>query len=153
MSKGALSTLYSGIPTMAMKDIQRVREFEAVLLENPQTEMVTHHVIHAGMYSRTVRIPAGVVITGAEIKLATLLIVSGHVLVTVGDKTRELVGYHVLPAGAGRKQAFYAKADTDLTMIFATSANTVEEAERQFTDEADRLLSRQWENVVVITGE
>ncbi|MFM7011988.1 MAG: hypothetical protein ACKO0Z_22105 [Betaproteobacteria bacterium] len=153
MTQGALVKPHAGIPAMATKDIQFVRELEIAMLKTPQAEMVTRHVIHAGMYARTVRIPAGVVIAGAEIKLATLLIVSGHVLVTVGDKAMELVGYHVLPASSGRKQAFYAKADTDLTMVFTTSASSVEEAEHQFTDEADRLLSRQWENDVVITGE
>jgi hypothetical protein len=38
-------------------------------------------------------------------------------------------------------------------MSFKTNARTVEEAEAEFTDEADRLFSRKGENVTVITGE
>jgi hypothetical protein len=64
-------------------------------------------------------------------------------------------GYAVLPASAGRKQAFVAQADTRLTMVFPTSAKTVEQAEREFTDEIYLLGSRHGAaaNHVVITGE
>lgn len=141
------------IPAMSREAIDRVRAFEAQALALPQVDIATHHVIHGGLYARTICIPAGVVLTGAEIKLATVLIVAGHVRVTVGDETQELAGYHVLAASKGRKQAFLALADTHLTMIFPSRASSVEDAEREFTDESDRLFSRQGENQVVITGE
>ena len=46
-------------------------------------------------------------------------------------------------------------ADTRVTMIFPTTARTVEEAEAEFTEEADGLCSRRdpTSNHVVITGE
>jgi hypothetical protein len=138
---------------MSREAIERVRALEAQVLALPQTEIATRHVIHGGMYARTIRVPAGVLLTGAEIKIATVLVIHGHSLVTLGEQTVELVGHNVLPASAGRKQAFLALADTDLTMVFPTSARTVEEAENQFTDEADQLFSRHGENVVIITGE
>jgi hypothetical protein len=76
-------------------------------------------------------------------------------VVFVDGEPLELTGYHVLPAAAGRKQALLARADTHLTMIFATRATSVAEAEAEFTDEADRLASRRQgrRNVVIITGE
>jgi hypothetical protein len=39
-------------------------------------------------------------------------------------------------------------------MLFPTKAKTVEEAEAEFTDEADRLLSRhqEFQDLVTITG-
>jgi hypothetical protein len=41
-----------------------------------------------------------------------------------------------------------------ITMMFPTKARTIEEAEREFTDDADRLLSRrQNANTVVITED
>jgi len=123
--------------------IDQVRRLEQALREGPQIDLPTSHVLHAGMYSRTVHIPAGVVLTGALIKLATLLIVSGDVVVFIGNESVRLTGYHVLQASAGRKQAFAAYADTDLTMVFPSRAATVEEAESEFTDEAHLLLSRQ----------
>jgi hypothetical protein len=142
-----------GISPMSESAIERVREYESHLATLPQVDMPTHHVLHAGLYARTVMVPAGVDMVGAQIKLATVLIVSGHALVEVEGGTVELQGYHVLTASAGRKQAFRALADTHLTMLFATDARSVEAAEHEFTDDADRLMSRTGHNTVVITGD
>jgi hypothetical protein len=107
------------------------------------------------MYLRTIKMPAGTVLTGALIKRATTLIVSGNATVFVGDKTLDLDGYFVLPASANRKQAIAAHAETYLTMTFATNAKSVSEVEDEFTDESALLLSRQsgYENQVIFTGE
>jgi hypothetical protein len=141
------------LPAMSPQAIERIRDLESWSLARAQTVMTTHHLIHGGMYARTIRIPAGVLLTGAEIKLATLVVFNGHAKVATDGEVLELQGYHVLAASKGRKQAFIALADTDLTMVFPTRATTVEEAEDQFTDEASRLFSRSMPNVVVITGE
>ncbi len=122
--------------------MNKVRRLEEVVLGLPQTRIDTSQVLHAGMYARTVMIPAGVVLTGALIKIAPLLIVEGDVLVYVGGETIELNGYNVLAADANRKQAFVAKTDTYLTMVFPSSAHTTEEAEDEFTDEAHMLTTR-----------
>jgi hypothetical protein len=101
-----------------------------------------------------VRVPAGVVITGALIKVATLLVAHGAAIVYVGDEPLHLSGHTVLPASAGRKQAFVALSDVHLTMIFPTNARTVAEAEAQFTDEPELLASRRDDrNRIVVTGE
>jgi len=89
-----------------------------------------------------VMVPAGVLITGVLIKIATLLIVQGDALVYIGGEPTRLNGYNVVPAAAGRKQAFIAESDVYLTMIFPTDALDVDEAERQFTDEVELLVSR-----------
>ncbi|WP_420997606.1 hypothetical protein ACKI2N_012410 [Cupriavidus sp. 30B13] len=130
------------IAPMRAEDIEQVRRLERALLAEPQVDLQYHHVLHAGMYARTVRIPAGVVITGALIKLATILVVNGDVSVFIGTETVRLQGYHVIPACAGRKQAFLAHTATDLTMVLSSRASTVEEAESEFTDEADLLQPR-----------
>ena len=119
----------------------------------PQVPITTYHLIHAGLYARTITIPAGVLLTGALIKRSTLVILNGDVTVANGDKSERLIGYNVLPASAHRKQGFFAHADTQITMLFATSARDVQSAEEEFTDEAHRLFSRHGENVVNITGE
>jgi hypothetical protein len=75
--------------------------------------------------------------------------------VALGDGlTERLTGYHVLPASGRRKQAYVAHADTWLTMVFATAAQSVEEAEDEFTAEAHKLMSRQpgHANTVIVTG-
>ena len=140
---------------MAPEAIDKVRRLEANLKEMQQVAIRTEHLIHGGMYARTISIPAGAVLTGALIKLATVLIVSGECTVFTGGDTLELRGYHVIPASAGRKQVFLAHADTDLTMLFPSHAQTVADAEAEFTDEAHLLLSRHGagQDLTLITGE
>lgn len=142
-------------PTMARSDIDKVRQVESMVRQLDQVQIETQHTIHAGMYARTIRIPAGVVLTGVLIKRATLLILSGNATVYVGGREITFTGYHVLPASAGRKQLFYAHQDTRLTMLFPTSATTVDQAETEFTDEIDSLMSRHTagHDLVQITGE
>lgn len=120
----------------------------------PQVALHTHHTLHGGVYTRTVRIPAGVIIVGALIKIPTTVIVSGDCLVTTDGEIMGLDGYGVLRASAGRKQVFRALTNTYLTMLFRTDAQTVEDAEAEFTDEAESLLSRREgaSNSMAITG-
>jgi hypothetical protein len=143
------------IPVMSLDAVANVRDFERHLLALPQTPIETHHVLHGGMYARTILIPAGTALTGALIRVPTVLVIDGDTLVTLGNEPVRLAGYHVLPAAAGRKTAFATIADTHVTMIFPTATRTVEEAEAQFTEEADGLCSRRdpTSNHVVITGE
>lgn len=141
------------VPASTRAAVAKVQALEAHVARLPQLKLTTRHVIHAGMYARTITIPAGVVLTGALIKRATLLIVSGVVQVFTGEESVLIEGYHVIPASAGRKTAYYALEDTDLTMVFPTNARTVQEAEREFTDDVEMLMSRVNENEVIITGE
>lgn len=143
------------LPTMAADAVEKVRQLETVLWRAPQSALKTHHVLHGGLYSRTVWLPAGAVITGALIKVATTLTINGDVTVFIGEETIELKGYNVIPAGAGRKQAFVAHTDTNMTMTFASNARTVQDAEDEFTNEAHLLLSRQQteQDSIIITGE
>lgn len=141
-------------PAMSAADVDKVGRLESHLRDMEQVPITTTHHFHAGLYARTIRIPQGVVITGALIRVATMLIVSGHVTAFIGGDTIELCGYHILPASAGRKQVFFAHADTDLTMLFPSRARTVEEAEAEFTDETELLMSRQQSgDLIIITGE
>lgn len=134
--------------------LANVRAIEAALREMPQIQVVTHHVLHGGTYHRTIALKAGEAISGCHVIKPTTLTIYGHVTVDSGDgEPITLHGYHVIPASAGRKQAFIAHTDTILTMSLATDAKTVEEAERDFTDEAEMLASRNGVNHVVITGE
>lgn len=147
--------LTATIPAMTPAAICRVRELQAVTAEMPQVDIETQHHFHAGLYSRTIMVPAGTMIVGALIKIPTLLIVEGDARVFLGGQSRHFTGYNVFPASANRKQVFVAITDTYITMVFPTEAKTVEEAERQFTDEADNLVSRRdgADNQIIITGE
>lgn len=134
------------MPAMSAEIIDKVKAIESELLKRPQMELKTLHVIHGGMYSRTVIVPANHMITGALIKIPTQLIVAGTAKVFVGDKVLKLSGYNVIPAQAGRKQMFLAITDIYITMIFPTKAQTIDEAESDFTDETDMLASHRDES-------
>lgn len=139
----------NGIAPMSQQSVEKVAALEQVALQQPQTPIDTIHSLHGGVYTRTICIPAGVLLTGAFIKIPTTLIAHGDCFVYVGDKTLRLTGYNIIPASAGRKQAFVAVSDTWLSMIFATAAKTIEQAEREFTDEADMLFSRKFSNTIL----
>lgn len=144
------------IPAMTPAAIDKVRQLESLASAQTQVPIVTEHLIHGGMYARTICIPAGTMITGALVKLATLLIVQGDAVAYIGDdEPMRLQGYAVLPASAGRKQAFVAIEATHLTMVLPTQAKTVEEIEAEWTDEAALLISRRDAdtNRITITGE
>ena len=136
------------IAPMSQAAIDRVRQIEAVNLTRPQTELHFEHDLHAGMYARTMIVPELAadevcVITAVLIKVPTLVIACGDALVYVGEnEPLRLTGYSVIQAAAGRRQAFIAQSGFRLTMIFPTTAETVEEAENEFTDEAEMLQSR-----------
>jgi hypothetical protein len=137
-----LVSVRPAIAPMSPQAIDKVRRLERQRAALPQVSLRTDHLFHAGMYARTIRIPAGVVITGALIKVATLLIVQGEARIYAEGGTFDVAGYNVVPAAAGRKQAILAESAVSLTMIFPTAARTVAEAEAEFTNEAELLGSR-----------
>ena len=151
----SLTTTDNRIGSMTPHEISRVQLLESKSLERTQAKIETQHVLHGGMYARTIVIPAGVMITGALIKRATILIVDGDVMVHVGSQTTHIKGYKVVAASGNRKQGFYANGDTFLTMVFPTAADDIHSAEEEFTNEASLLMSRNTDavNYVTVTGE
>jgi hypothetical protein len=143
------------LPATTPDALAQVAVLQNVLLRAEQLAIRTEHVLHGGMYARTIRLAPEVVLTGALIKRATMLIVNGSTAVLVGDGWAELDGYYVIPASAGRKQVFVTRGTVEITMIFPTQAKTVEGAEAEFTDEVEMLLSRRLDghDLVTITGE
>ena len=145
----------SKIPAQTKDGLKAIYALEDLVLKCPQHELETHHVIHGGMFARTVHMKADEVMTGALINVPTMLIINGDAKVLIGSTAKIFTGFNVIPASAGRKQAFVALTDLDLTMIFSTSAQTIADAEEEFTAEAHRLISRQENalNFITVTGE
>lgn len=143
----------SAIPAATPEALEILNRVETKMRTMPQIEVKTEHVLHAGMYARTVRLDARVAIVSVLIKVPTVLTVNGKCRVFDGRDWRQFEGYHVLPAAAGRKMVYVTFAPTEITMVFPSKAKTVEEAEREFTDEDNMLLSRQCSgDIVTITG-
>lgn len=131
------------LPPASSEILEKIALVEARLKPREHTLQVQmEHHLHAGMYARTCRLVENMVITSVFIKIPTLLIVNGDCIVLAGEEWRELKGYNVIPANADRKQIYVTRCATEITMIFPSSAITIEEAEAEFTNEADSLLSR-----------
>lgn len=130
------------IKSMEPAIIDRVRRVEGIAAMMPQVDVNVKHFLHAGMYARTCILPADVMITGALVKIPTILVVNGDVSYYTGGSFKRLVGYHVLSAEANRKQIFVAVKPSELTMLFPSDAKTVKQAEEQFTDEWHLLTTR-----------
>ena len=129
-----LPALFTGMP-----DPETVRAAERVFATLPQVDLATTHLVHAGMYARTIFIPAGTVLTGALTKQDNVCVVFGDITVTTDEGPRRLTGHHVLPARLGAKRAGLAHADTWWTTLMTTEHTEVADIERQMTDEVDLL--------------
>jgi hypothetical protein len=151
----ALAVAGNALPATPPDIIEKIKAIEAKIRPHEHTLQVqTEHILHAGMYSRTIRVDAMMAFTSVLIKIPTMLVVNGKCCIFAGDKWHTLEGYNVIPASAGRKQIYVTLAPTEITMLFPTTARTVEEAETQFTDEGDGLFTRRQDgsDLVTITG-
>lgn len=147
-----IATIGNAIPAITPEALFIVNGVEAKMRSMPQLDIRTEHILHAGMYARTVRLDAGVAIVSVLIKVPTVLTVNGKCKVFAGEWC-DFDGYHVLPANAGRKMIYVTIEPTQITMVFPSKAKTIEEAEREFTNESDMLISRQSVgDIVTITG-
>lgn len=124
------------------------------ILKYEQCPVHTRNLIHGGMYARTIALEPNTKMVGSIIIKPTILIVYGRCSVLSGDSRIELDGYSVLAGEAGRKQFFWTHSQVEMTMLVATSAKTVEEAENEVFGEAGLLISRRdGSDSCIITGE
>lgn len=138
-----LALIDKTLPTTTPEIMEKIALVEARIRPREHTLQVEmEHSLWAGMYARTCRLAANQVITSVLIKVPTLLVVHGHCVVLAGEHWQELSGYNVIQAQAGRKQIYVTLAETQITMMFPSKAQTVEAAEDEFSDESDLLLSR-----------
>ena len=142
------------LPSASPETLALMALIEERVAAREQIRPQMEHVLHAGMYARTCRLDAWVTIVSVRIKIPTMLIVSGGAHVFAGDRWHKIDGYQCMPAAADRKQIYVTYRPTEMTMMFPTQAQTVEEAEAEFTDEAHKLLSRRQDNgdIVIVTG-
>lgn len=152
-----MSNIVVGTPikSMNLATLSKVRTIEEVFSSQTQVQLPTQHIIHGGMYSRTILLNEGEALTGAHIVIPTMLMVAGTVKVFTGNTFVVFEGYNVIPASSNRKQIMVALSTSFVTMVFPTDVTTVKEAEDVFTDEPHLLMSRHEDalNFTIITGE
>lgn len=122
--------------------IDAVRALERELALFPQVDLSTTHLVHGGMYARTIFIPAGVALTGALTEMDNICVMYGDITVTTDEGTQRLTGFNVLPAKLGAKRAGVTHADTWWTTIIPTELADIASIEEAMTTEADRLQTR-----------
>lgn len=146
--------LTQSLPRLSASDLSQLLRVESIAdacRSVADVKMVTEHLIHGGMYARTIRVKAGVIFTSVLIKIPTIVIVHGHLAI---DGVAVVAGYGVLAGSAFRKKAYATLSDVEMTMIFPTQAKTVTEAEAEFTDEPENLMSQHsTSDTVMVTGE
>lgn len=152
-----MSTALQGGISLPPADASTLAQLEQAhneILKFEQIPVHTEHILHGGMYSRTIRLQPETRMVGSLITKATLLIVSGSCSILAGYRRVELEGYNVLAGCPGRKQLFITHTAVEMTMIFATQAKTVEAAENEVFGEADMLMSRKDASgdTITITG-
>lgn len=151
----SLQKVRMSIDPMSQSAMDLVEEMDVTLRSyEHQTAVLTDHVLHGGVYYRTLFVPAGVFLTGSTIRVHTTLMIHGKCVFYTDGPPLAIAGSAVVPAFAGRRQAVYAEEDTIITMSFATDATTVEQAEEEFTPDAHRLGSRAHPecNTYLVTG-
>lgn len=127
--------------TPARRDIQRLEE---AVKELPQIECPLAHMFARGLYSRTILIKAGTVLTGAVHKYSHFSVVTTGDVTVVTEAGRQRVKapwMEVSPAGT--KRAMYAHEDTLWTTFHHTQAQTPEEAEADLVVASFDLLPEQ----------
>jgi len=132
--------------------LDKIAQASDLIRQFPQVEVPTSHLLHGGMYARTIHRGPGIVAVGSVILRATILIVSGDCTLLDGSGHRlDLHGYNVLPGLPGRKSLSLTHGEVSMTMIYPTSARTVEEAEEEIFGEAADLASRRDGNPNLVT--
>lgn len=106
-----------------------IYRLEAELLKHPQVEMPVEHDFCAGLYARTMHIPAGTVLTGAVHREACFFLVrKGSLVVTTDAGARRVEAGEMLNSAAGTKRAGVALSDVVVTTFHANPTNETDPA-------------------------
>ena len=111
------------------------RFFECIRDQQYQIDPPTEQFIYGGIYTRTIFIPKGCAVLGALIKIPTTCVLHGDVLLSNGIDVVRSTGFACYKGIPHRRCFAYALEDTYFTTHNPTKATTIEEAEKEFTDE------------------
>lgn len=146
----ALTPTHHHMPAEAVAQIEAISDIllcggkipvaDGIVLQGVDIKFDTEHFLHGGLYSRTIHVPAGFMLCGSLIRIETTLTISGDMSLYDGERWTRLTGYKVLACSANRRGMGFAHELTHVTMLFATHANNVNDAEREFTEEWERLM-------------
>lgn len=101
-----------------------IYRLEAEILRAPQAELPIEHDFCAGLYARTMHIPAGTVLTGAVHRHESFFLIRrGELLVTTDAGVRHITAGDMFATPAGEKRAGVAITDCVVTTFHANPTN------------------------------
>ena len=104
-----------------------IYRLEAELLKLPQVDMPVEHAFCAGLYARTMHIPAGTALTGAIHRQESFFLVrKGSLIVSTDNGPRTLGPGDMSVSNIGTKRAGVALTDVEVTTFHANPTNEQE---------------------------
>lgn len=122
--------------------VEKVNAIETVILNAPQVDLNTAHALSGKVYARTIYIPAGTILTGAEHKKDHINIMQGDITVSTDEGMRRLTGHHIIETKAGNKRIGFAHADTVWTTVCYTEFTDIEDIENDLVETPEQLQTR-----------
>lgn len=109
-----------------------------------EIECPLHHAFAPGVYLRTIKMPAGAVIVGAEHRTEHFNIVHrGRAEVMIDGIIEEIVAPCVFVSKPGIRKVLYIKEDMEWSTVHATDLTDPEEIERLITVKTDTIKNRE----------
>lgn len=93
------------------------------------------HFLHGGIYTRTMFLPKGCAMLGALIKVPTTCVIHGDIILSNGINSVRSTGFATYQGVPNRRCFAYAIEDTYFTTHNVSKATTLDEAQKEFTDE------------------
>jgi hypothetical protein len=120
MSHAAVQEVKAGVPAEHLP----IYQLEAELLKLPQVDMPVDHAFCAGLYARTMHIPAGTVLTGAVHREESFFLVrKGDLIVSTDNGPKRLGPGDMSISKIGTKRAGIALTDVEVTTFHANPTN------------------------------
>jgi hypothetical protein len=120
MSNVVVQEVKAGVPA----DHLPIYRLEAELLKLPQVDMPVDHAFCAGLYARTMHIPAGTALTGAIHREESFFLVrKGNLIVSTDNGPRTLGPGDMSVSKIGTKRAGIALTDVEVTTFHANPTN------------------------------
>lgn len=112
-----------GVPEMHFP----IYRLEAELLKLPQVDMPVTHAFCAGLYARTMHIPAGTILTGAVHKEESFFLVrKGELIVSTDSGPQTIRQGDMSVSKIGTKRAGITLTDVEVTTFHANPTNEQE---------------------------
>ncbi|MCP5007232.1 MAG: SET domain-containing protein-lysine N-methyltransferase [Planctomycetes bacterium] len=119
----------------------RVRKLERYLATLEQVEIGLEHEFIDGLYKRTMRVPAGTVLTGAIHKVKHMDVMTEGSMIVVTEKgTKQIDAPFTMTTQVGIKKCGMALTDVVWCTFHAAPYDTIEEMEAHIHSEGDKDL-------------